>query len=149
MKPRAKELEAPADSFVVDLDDRPHCFATPNPSACSRLLEWAGQTSIGTNLSDRIAVSAAALGLCWAHDSMALEAKPPNARQHRSEGVEAWDDYSEAVQDELMGAGYSTRDLFALGNPCLGAINGWADSLTEAQARADFSPVPEDTTSGS
>lgn len=147
MKPRAKELTAPAHSFVVDLGGRPHCLVAPSPSACARLLEWAGQTSIGTNLSDRIAVSAAAIGLCWAHESMVLESTPPSARVHRESGVDAWDDYAEAVQSELVASGYTTRDIFTIGNPSLEAINGWASSLTEAQARADFSPPTEESTS--
>ena len=71
------------------------------------------------------------------------------AASHRGEeATEAWDEYAEAVQDELIDEGWSTLDILKAGAECWKRCNEWASTLSEAKARADFSPPPEDTPNG-
>jgi len=146
MIPRAKSTTPPDHAFVVDYrdEDDPHHFVTPTPSACGRVLEWAGQTGRTKNMSERISLMAVALGVSWSHQDKRLETEPPTPREHRESGVDAWDAYSEAVQDEMVRAGYSTRDILEMGAACLEQINGWANELMGAREQADFTEPTEE-----
>jgi hypothetical protein len=77
----------------------------------------------------------AAIGRCWAHESLALE----SAESDYSTLLE----YGEAVSDELHAAGYSPQDQNALALPVLAGMGGMKTGAKEVADRADFSAAPE------
>ena len=150
MKPRRIALTIPEDNdryFSVERENADILWLrTPNGGKLSRLVEWVGEAHTG-HTSASISTSAAAIGLFWSDRGSDLEAKPPSAKDHRgADGMESWDEYSDAVIDELEDAGFSTRQILDIGETCMARCNVWIESLKVAQDQADFTPPPEDST---
>ncbi|GAF70464.1 unnamed protein product [marine sediment metagenome] len=151
MKARNRALIIPEDSprhFAYESDGNdPLWFKSPSGGKVARLVEWVGEAYSG-NTSAIVLTAAGAVGLFWCDRGRALEAVPPSAKQHRGpDGVEAWDEYAEAVLEELEDEGFTARQIIDIGELCMARCNRWLDSMKAAQDRADFTPPPEEPTS--
>ena len=81
----------------------------------------------------------AAIGLCWWHESLDIEAKRPPL----GATPEAWLEYGEAVMDELVEQDYTLDDCVILFGVSNGLLLRTLRTLSDATERRDFSSGPE------
>jgi hypothetical protein len=132
--------------FVVDVPGRgPHHFRSLSPIKTMRFFRDLGHKDgvikVETDADkmgeavDRWTMFGAAIGLCWAHQTLELLA----GRNDFATLAE----YGEAVSDELHAYGYTTADQNVLAAEVMVGMGGLSVSSEEVQTRAGFSEPQE------
>lgn len=115
MRPRYEPLTIPESPryFVVELAKGRHHLRLPDFTAIELIGEYSRRDDAGRRAHQAM-LSGLAVGLCWYHRAQELETPAPVGRE-----VADLEEYSRAVQSELMEAGYRVTDLLALGTAAM------------------------------
>ena len=121
-----------------------HHFKLPVYSVMSRAFEYLYGTSFTSDnlnmMSNALETHALTVGLSWFNRGKDLESELPRTRSDEELAA-----FIESVQDEMLDAGYTVRDLKALGAVCTSRFTDWIREMNEAQTQADFTEPPEAT----
>jgi hypothetical protein len=112
-----------------------HNLRLPTWSTASRIASWWGDRPTGDGSWEYVA---ALLGVCWAHQTLEIEAVFPIDDPSPANLVR----YSDQVQRELDEAGYSSGEADALAEPIIAALKARRGEQGAAQKQADFSAPP-------
>jgi len=149
-----------ANLFQLQIDGEQHHFEVPYPLDALDLLTLFDEAGLGDfakgsreggplpaellrKTKGLWTLGGAAVGLCWAHPELELEAELPDG-----EDAGRLVPYGRKVLQELHRAGYRPAFVTAVLPELLGKLSGsvvTGDKLQEASARADFSDPPEAT----
>lgn len=147
MRPRLEGLgELGPGEWYSEADDtaglEPHRWRTPAFSRVQRVADWTRQRDRSSSFAVVMEHAGALIGVCWRDDDRELEATWPT--EPTAEGIAA---FSEAVQVELAGEGYTAAQVIRLGTLLADHIRGRDADIAEAEHTADFSgPRPAAST---
>lgn len=147
MQPRNEALQIPEGNgrfFVIRLDE-PHGafhFRFPSFNRAARLLDLLrpladrgdGAERSVRDLAELFDAAGYAIGLCWSHRGLELEAGTvPRLRDTSSD---AWRDYGEAVIDELQDHGLTFPEILRLVTEMISELGDRVSEFAEADELA-------------